>query len=324
MYEKFIKKVNCADSIAIFMHVKPDGDCVGSSLGLYKFLINMGKKAYCMIEPGQKISENLKFLPNIDVFDKAPPRKVDLAIAVDCGDSGRLGQKCYARFSKCEEKLVIDHHAIGEQFSDMILETKAAATTEILYKIFKETDPSLIDKEVATCLFTGLMTDTGSLVYASTTYETYMIASELCKLGADNYKIIRSAIKERSINAFKLANRVLANTEFSFDNRIAIAAFSLQDFSATNTSEEDTKALVSSLVDIIGVLLAVTITQTPSDEFKISFRSKDHVNAGACSLYFGGGGHFYAGGCTIRALNVEEVKKQIYEMVVETKCLMDS
>ncbi|MDR2266543.1 MAG: bifunctional oligoribonuclease/PAP phosphatase NrnA, partial [Christensenellaceae bacterium] len=280
MYENFIKKVGSADTISIFMHINPDGDCVGSSLALYAYLKNMGKRVNCFLEPGHVIGDNLQFLPNIKEFNRTELKHYDLAIAVDCGDANRLGLKCYDLFCKSDEKLVIDHHYNNSKFTDdVILESHAAATTEILYKIFNANDASYIDIDVATCLFTGLVTDTGAFVFSSTTKQTFATAAALSGYGLDTYSIIRRVLSEYSIEAFHLKNRVLSRAEFLFDNKVAIITFSSEDFEATNTTELDTKPIIGNILNISSVLLAVSISfSTRTTDYKVSFRSKDKIN----------------------------------------------
>jgi phosphoesterase RecJ-like protein len=325
MYEKFVEKVDVAKTISIFMHVNPDGDCVGASLALYTYLTNMGKIAHCYIEPGHEIPQNLTFLPNISLFNSKSLKWYDLAIVVDCGDANRLGLVCYEKFLCSDDKLVIDHHFVNVPFTDdIILEPKASSTTEILFKLFEFYNPKFIDKMVATYLFTGLITDTGSFVYPNTNALTYKVAADLCKYGINNYEIVRNAISDYSSNAFALKNRVLSKALFSHENKLVIISFTKDDFDATNTSHSDSKCVIGDVINIKEVLLAVFISATKIEtEFKVSLRSKDYVNCSMVAQYFSGGGHFHASGCRIQADSIEAARLQILKTIEVTQCLVD-
>ncbi len=320
MYEQFIKKTHEADTVAVFMHINPDGDCVGSALALYAYLTNMGKTAHCFLEPNNKLKENLMFLPYIDVINAASLKKYDLAIAVDCGSASRMGNQSYERFLQADDQLSIDHHESGELFAkDTILETDAASTTQILYKIFKETDPELIDKDIATLLFAGLMTDTGCLSYSSVKCDTYKIASELCRYGIDNFFIIKKLFKENSLSVFALKNRVLDNMKLYLDNKLGIISFLQADYDATGAVPEDTEGIINNVIDINEVKVAISVAEIREGAYKIGIRSKDEVNSAQIAGKFGGGGHFYASGCRI----YDEYSKTIERLIEATRAVLD-
>lgn len=302
MYESVSSRICSAETVALFMHVNPDGDCVGSSLAAYAYLVNLGKKVDVFLEAGNEIRQNLYFLPFIEVINAAKPRSsYDLGIALDCGSASRLGPKCYSIFDKCEEKISIDHHYSSERFAPVtILEPDSASTTQILYKIFLETDKSGIDANVALLLFAGLMTDSGGLSFSSATAESYRIASELVGgYGIDTYTVIKKLIKETSMNVFSLTNRVLSEAKFFKNGEIGIITFFLDHFSDTGTTHADTEGIINYIIDIDSVKLAISIAQIDKKAFKIGFRSKDGVDSSACAARFGGGGHKSASGCRI-------------------------
>lgn len=302
MYEKLFKKLHEAQTVAIFMHINPDGDCIGSSLALYGYLTNLGKTAHCFLEEGNAIKDTLFFLPYIDRINAAELKHYDLGIAVDCGSANRLGNNSFIRFSKCDQHTVIDHHETSDPFvDDIILDPKAASTTQILYRIFKAFDKKAIDKNIATLLFAGLMTDSGALSFSSTTAECYRTAAELCEYGINNYEIIRKLFKEVKESVFILTNRVLNNAKFFADGKIGVISFMNKDFAETGTSQEDTDGIINRIIDIKEVKIAISIAEVDGRSYKIGIRSKDRVDSGALAKVFGGGGHFYASGCRINA-----------------------
>lgn len=300
MYETVIKKLHSASSVAVFMHINPDGDCVSSSLALYSYLSKAGKKVACFLEDGNKIRDNLSFLPNIEVINSQPFVPCDLGIAVDCATASRLGANSYKKFLRCSDHICIDHHISGTPFVEtMILEPKAASTTQILYKLFKEFDASLIDKDIATLLYSGLITDSGGLSFSSTTAETMRIAAELAQHGIDIYNINRRLNKDIKMGVFNLTNRILSSARFFDNNRIGIISFRQEDFDITGTTVEDTEGIINEIINIDEVKVAIAVSEIDKDAFKVGVRTKDGIDASAIAGYFGGGGHFYASGCRI-------------------------
>lgn len=317
MYETVIKKLLSAHTVAIFMHINPDGDCVSSSLALYAYLTKAGKTAHCFVEEGNKIRNNLMFLPHIEVINACTLKNYDLAVAVDCATAGRLGTNNYKKFQKCADHICIDHHMSGTPFVEtMVLEPKAASTTQILYKILKEMDASLIDNDIASLLYAGIITDSGGMSFSSTTSETVHIAAELSDYGIDIYMLNRKLSKDTEFGVFVLKNKVLSNAEFYLDKRVGIISFHEQDFTETGTSVEDTEGIINEIIDIIDVKIAIAVSAIGKNAYKVGIRTKDGVDAGACAGYFGGGGHYNAAGCRIYA-EYDEAVNRLLEMAVQ-------
>lgn len=300
MYEKFVKKLYEAETVAIFMHVNPDGDAVGSSLAFYLFLKKLGKQPYVFLEEGNTIRDNLNFLPSIDVINSAELKHYDLSVALDCGAASRIGKSCFKKFLCADDFACIDHHSESTPFvDDYILEPKAAATAQILYKVFKEIDEKCIDIDVATCLFTAIAADSGSLTFSSTTQETFAVAAELSAYNVDAYSINRALYKDTKKSVYELSNRVLSRTEFYYDDTFALISFRNEDFLETGTTQADTEGIINRVIDIIGVKIAVSVAEAGENTYKIGIRSKDGADASALAAVFGGGGHFNASGCRI-------------------------
>ncbi|MBO7155914.1 MAG: bifunctional oligoribonuclease/PAP phosphatase NrnA [Clostridia bacterium] len=303
MYESITKKLFSAETVAVFMHINPDGDCVGSSLALYHYLTNLGKEVFVFAEKKEDIRDNLKFLPGIEVINSKELKYYDLGIAVDCGSASRMGknsQKIF--FSKCDDHACFDHHETGEAFCDDLIYENVAATAQILYKFFKENDASYIDRNVALCLYTGMVTDTGGFAFNNTTVETLKTASELLKYGVNGHEIVYKTLKERTAEVFKLRARTLSNAQFLMDGRVGIITFLKDDYIQTGTTSKDTEGIINDVIDVKGVKLAISVAEMEDQPaFKIGIRSKDGVDAGKYAALFGGGGHFNASGCRIYA-----------------------
>lgn len=311
MYERITKRLFSAESVAVFMHINPDGDCVGSSLAMYAYLKNLGKTVDVYVEKKEDIRENLRILPNIEAIGACEGRHYDLGIALDCGSASRMGNasaKVY--FDKCDERICFDHHETSEPFADETVFENVAATAQILYKFFKENDASAIDKDVATCLYAGLLTDTGAFAFSNTSDETLRIALELRSYGIDAYRLLYKLVKEERREIFELRNRVLGRAKFFLNDRMGLIAFMRSDFEATGTQDKDTEGIINSLINIEGVKIAVSVAEMADKRaFKVGIRTKDGVHAGKYAALFGGGGHANASGCRIYADYDETVKR---------------
>lgn len=302
-YSDAIALLEEADTIAVFMHVNPDPDCIGSAIALVTYLKNKGKKAYVFtpdIKTVSMIPERVKFLPNVSWLNKCDRKEFDLSVAVDLGETGRIGDLALPLFYKGEKSLVIDHHETYVDFADVtIREKNASSASQIIYKIMCEYDRSAINKDVASLLYAGIVTDCGNFTFESTSEETFIIASELLAFGVDFSDISRRLTKFIDYNVYRLKIRVLNETRFFMDNKLAVIVFRKKDFLDTGTKEKDTDGIINEVQNITSVLLAISISECGTDRFKVSFRSKGGVSARACAEAFGGGGHYNASGCRL-------------------------
>ena len=285
------------------MHINPDPDCVGSALALGAFLQKCNKNV-SVFTPDTKttrmIASKMHFLPCFDMLNKGQREGFDLSVAVDLGDTGGIGDWALPLFVKGEKRLVIDHHETYEDFSDCtVREKESGSTSQILYKILCEYDRRLIDKDIATLLYAGMVTDCGNFSYECTSKETFFIASQLMDYDIGISEITRKLTKDVEYNVFKLKTKVLSETRFFVDNKMAVIVFTKDDFMRTATTEKDTDGIINEIQNITSVLLSVSIAEVGTDSYKVSFRSKGKVSAKACAEAFGGGGHFYASGCRL-------------------------
>ncbi len=301
MYERVSSAIHAADTVAVFMHVRPDGDSVGSALAAKKYLENLSKEVDVYVENRDELRKNLAILPGFDSIGISNRKKYDLGIALDTATASRLGAASSGvYFSKCAEHILIDHHAVGENFAAItVKEAGAASTTQILYKIFAEHDRSAIDRDVATCLYAGLVTDSGALTFSNTSEETLRVALELSRYGVDRYTLVQKLFKAQSKQVFDLKLRVLSRADFFADGRCGMIVFRKSDFAATGTTDLDTEGIINNIIDIEGVSLAIAASEKDPNCFQVSVRAKDGVNAAAFTELFGGGGHVCAAGCRI-------------------------
>ena len=295
---EIVKLIKSANHIALFSHINPDCDTIGSSLALLSFLKKTGKSVSAFCDGDLKFDmKELPFAESINA-DRVE-RSYDLTIAVDCAAEDRIG-KFRTVFAKGRKKLVIDHHLQDRVFAENnYIDPHSGATAELIYMILSAYDASLIDKEIASLLYTALITDTGNFGFSNTGVRTLRIASELLSYGIPNSDISYKHFREISFDTFKLKARALGKAQFFEDNKIGVITFRKEDFEATQTTSAQTSNLVNEIVNVAGVLIAVSITEITANSFKISIRTQGDVDANAIAMTFGGGGHKNAAGAML-------------------------
>lgn len=303
-----IQMINKYNNIYICSHVQPDGDNIGSTLAL-AMAIKKLKKNVSIIKVDDIPSDYI-FLPHIDMFEEQEYNdSVDLFISLDSSDLIRLGAgKKFAL--KAKNIINIDHHITNENFGDInIVSPSSGSTGEIIYRFIKDMKVD-IDKDMATCLYTAISTDTGRFMYSNTTYETHLIASELLKIGIDINNININLYQSRTIERTRLFLEALNNLELISENRIALVAVTQDMLQNCNAKMEDTEGIVSFIRNIDSIEVACMLKEMSKEEVKVSLRSKKHVDVSKISIKFGGGGHAKAAGCTLYE-NIETAKDML-------------
>lgn len=305
-YTKFIKKTEQSQNIALFCHISPDGDTVASALALKFALEKQNKNVTIFCD--DKISKKLEWLDGASCLtdENMSAKLFDTAIAIDCADFTRLGQKAKI-FERIKTTIAIDHHKTFEKFADLcIVDPKASATGEIMFEILDKAN--LVDNTIAKLIFAAIVSDNGCFSFNSTTKFSHEIASKLYDYDFSPSDVIYNINKKRSIEIFNLKQRVLSKCKFYTENKIAIITFKEEDFVATNTVSSGTDGIISELIDIDSVEIAISMSQASEYSYKVSIRSKN-VDASDCARQFGGGGHKNAAGCRINGHYEDIVEK---------------
>lgn len=312
--EQGIDLILKSKNIYIASHVQPDGDNLGSCLALGLALKKIKKNVFIL--KVDEIPSDFLFLPGIDMIEDFNNKdEVDLFIALDCGDEGRLG-KNKNLINLANNIVNIDHHISNTNFGNVnIVDDKASATCELVYELINRMNIE-IDKDIATSIYTGISTDTGSFMYDSTSSRTHEIAAELIKLDIDKNNININLYQNRSLNRTNLFINVLGTLDMYCDNQLAIVEVTNKMLEGTNTIMDDTEGIISFVRDIDTVEVALILKEKTPNQIKASIRSKRFVDVSEISLKFNGGGHKRAAGCTInepieiaRDLLLNEIKK---------------
>ena len=294
-------QIEKAESIIIFSHVNPDGDTLGSNLALNLMIEKYFNKKVDSVYVGN-LPDIYLYLPeysrfkNIESIDSN--KQYDLAISVDVASKDRIvmGTQIY---DKAKYKANIDHHITNIGYGNLnIIDGNAACVGMILYKIFKEWDMK-ISLDVAKCLYTSLMTDTGCFKYDNTTPETFILASELVELGVSPSKEYRACYETKPQSMVQFQAYVVSNAIFYNNGKIAFAKITRSDMSKFNASDDYTEGIVEVLRTSKDVEIAAILKETKEGFTKVSLRSKN-IDLTPIVLDFGGGGHKFSSGCTIK------------------------
>lgn len=313
--QQFDRVVKDSKNILIISHVNPDGDTLGTMCALQLAIQKQYKKKAEMLILS-KLPKIYEFLPNVheaktlDKFDKS--REYDLVITVDVASLDRLIE-AQVLFDKAKFKVNIDHHRTNNGFGNLsIIEPKASSTGEVLYKIIKNLDWQ-IDLDTAICIYTAILTDTGGFRFENTNAEVFRVAAELTEMGIVPQDLFRKCYESKSKSIVMFQNHCINKAFFSPDNKIVYTIIYKKDIEKFSATDDATDGIAEALRAIISTDVSFVVKEVDAKICKISMRSKKLDIAKVCSA-FGGGGHKYAAGCTIKTSCEEAVKKLLEEI----------
>lgn len=293
-------------------HLKPDGDTVASELAMESLLRRL-KKSVDMVNY-ESVPENLRFLPGAERIQTAKKidKKYDVAIIFECNNADRMGNIVDLK-KQAKTVVNIDHHLMHGDFGHInLVNPGASSNSEQLYYVFEKLRMPITQEE-ATCLYLGIMTDTGRFQHSNTNAETLRIASKLVERGVNVAELSERIYGTRSYPAIKLLGATLANLSLTPDGKIAYVAIRKQDFERTQSTEEDSEEIVNYGLQIPTALISIFMRETAQNgTVKISFRSRRGVNVCKLAEQFGGGGHKYASGCRVSGA-IDQILKNVLE-----------
>lgn len=296
------------DDILILCHQKPDGDTLGCGFALLYALRDMGKNARVSCSDG--FSARYDFLYFGEEFNDQPPMEPKYVVAVDIADTQLLGAENQHWAEKID--LCIDHHPSNKRYAKhLLLDSKAAATVEILYPVLCELGLPLT-KEIATCLYTGLSTDTGCFRYSNVSATTHLQAAKMIEAGVDFYPINERMFETRSLARMELERIAIDTMEYHYGNRFAMITILQEMVEKTGVSDEELDGIAAMPRRIEGVVVAVSVRQRDKDVYRVSMRTNIGVDASKVCAEMGGGGHARAAGCTLEG-DLAAVKQRIVE-----------
>ncbi|OEH85861.1 hypothetical protein BHU72_03525 [Desulfuribacillus stibiiarsenatis] len=314
-YASFTDFIKGKDNFLIVSHFNPDGDTLGSALAIANILDGFSKQ-YTLVNR-DVVQEKYLFLPKateVLLPESLVDQTFQYVITVDCADYQRIGDEVTKLLTPDVEILNIDHHPTNTNFgSSNIVEADAASTTFIIYNLCKKLEIPL-NLDIALCLYTGLMTDTGSFQYSNTNSEVHSVAAELISYGINVYEVVENIFETSSVERMVVLKKSLNTLEIDSSGKIAW----LEIIQELSTKSEDIDGLVNYPRSIKGVEVAISFKQVHDGKVRVGLRSKKYVDVSLIAMKFQGGGHKRAAGCTIdgtvgevKEVIVQEIKKYI-------------
>ena len=299
------------DRILLLCHAHPDGDTLGSATALAHALSAKGKKI--RVECSDPIPKDFGFMFEGLADDEFDP---ELIAAIDVADIKLLGRDSEGKYQG-RIGLCIDHHGSNMMYADKVcLEPDSASTAEMMYLLLKEIEAE-ITPQIASCLFTGVTTDTGCMRFSNTTPRTFEIAAELAKLGADTYNIIQVFFETKTKTYAALERLALEGMRLYFSDRCAVICVTQDMYKRSGSNESETDRLANLPRQIEGVLVGVSMRELKDGSFKASVRTHGDIDASAICKRLGGGGHMGAAGCTLYGSKQQAINSLLKEIQAE-------
>jgi bifunctional oligoribonuclease and PAP phosphatase NrnA len=322
-YPAFESLIRNSNSFAITTHVNPDGDAIGSEVGLAEWLKSIGKTVHIINH--SPTPENYGFIGNgepvVQQFDEAKHtetlRSVDCILVLDVNDPGRV--KSLEPFAREHKNVaVIDHHLEPKDFAGQyFIDTEACSTGELIYRLYERAQPALggsISPRGAMALYTAIMTDTGGFKFPRTDAKVFRMCAELLEMGADPVVSYNEVFNSSPASRLLLLRESLNSLEYFYDNRMAVQLLTQDQLKSVGATEEEVDGFVQMPFQVGGIVMSVFILQL-REGWKMSVRSKGDVSAAALAQAFGGNGHFHAAGARFYdKYSPKEVKDRVVRL----------
>lgn len=311
MYKQAWDKILDAKSIVIASHIHPDGDTLGSSLGLYVVLKELGKRVSLYNATKNELPREFDFLEGYNKIQDKLPKFFDLIISCDSASFDRV------RIQKNDVTLInIDHHKSNTNYGDInVVLPEASSAGMVVYRLLKENSVK-ISKKSATALYTSIAEDTDFFRYGGIDETTFDTASDLIKSGADPQEIANKVKSRRSLAKTRLIAYMLSNFSLHVDGLVAAIIFDKKSLEKTGAKRSDTKNIVSMLRDIVTVKVSIMILEE-ENSCKVSLRSDGELDVSSISAIYGGGGHKGAAGFSVQSTDLSSTCKEIIKMIVD-------
>ena len=317
----FIREIESAERIVVLGDMRPDGDCVGSCLGVYNYVKDNypAKTVHIYLDP---FKEEFLFLKGADtICHEKDDETYDLCISLDSGDLDRHGI-FESYFHSAKRTVCVDHHISNVGFGDVcFVKTECSATAEALFTLF---DEDKIGKECAECLYLGIVHDTGVFKHSNTTRQTMTIAGILLEKGARSSLVIDGTFYKKTFLQNKMLAKALDAAFLTEGGKVIISCLTKDVFDDCGATNLDTDGVVDALRITDGVECALWMYEYPKKgTFKCSLRSNSIVNVNLIACALGGGGHIRAAGCEVKGdkdtiiLKITELIKQQLEVAAE-------
>ncbi len=297
-------------SVGITGHIRPDGDCTGSVLALYNYILENMPEIDVDLYLEQPGSE-FYYLKNIDKIKNTPEdKKYDVFFVLDCSSLDRI-EPFISCFNNASKTVCIDHHVSNTGFTDLSkIEPQASSACEVLYGTM---DADKISRNVAECIYTGIIHDTGVFKYSCTSKKTMEIAGEMMEKGIDYSDIIDNTFYKKTYVQNQILGRALLESVLFYDGKCIFTTVTMDEMEFYGVTGRELGGIVEQLRLTDGVEVAIFLYQTGEEEYKVSLRSKKKIDVAAIATQFGGGGHVRAAGYTAQG-SVYQIINSIGEL----------
>lgn len=314
--DELIQPLKAVNKIVIVGHMAPDGDSIGSVLAMGLALERLGKEVFMITS--DPLPETFSFLPGYERYKGVRdfPARFDLALALDCSDLKRCGEDLSLLMETAPLLVNIDHHISNQYFAKYnYVNPKAAATGEIVYQMVQKLGVK-IDRDIATCIYTAIVMDTGSFKFDNTSCLSHRIAADLIELGVPVSKVNTRLFEEKPFVNLKLLGEALKSLKMTPCHRVAWMSISRETMEKLGAKEEQTDGIINYPKSIEGVEVGLLFREIEADKVKVGFRSKGQVDVNQVAGQFNGGGHPRAAGAIIMG-NFHEIEEKVVDAVIK-------
>lgn len=306
-WNKAVGLLESAETVVVACHVNPDGDALGSMLGLGLFLERQSKRVTMSIgSPDTTVPSQYETMPSINrIVPESQVRPPDVFVSVDCGDIERL-EALRDRFDEASATINVDHHVSNPQFGDVnLVDPQAASSSELIFELIRRMGGTP-NQDEATCLYTGIVTDTGRFMYSNATPDTLRKAADLRELGVDHHQVAVDVFESAAFDYLHTLGIVLSRARL--EDGLVWSWLEREDLGALGM--EETEDLIDVLRAVKEAQVAVVLKETDDDTYKVSLRSRtDEVDVSEVARKLGGGGHKRAAGCTLEGTPEECIRR---------------
>lgn len=308
-FSQAVSEIKNADNILILTHANPDGDTLGSGFALLRALRKLGKRAR-LINNDEIPSKYAYLYENVedDFFEE------EYIVSVDVAEKKLLGDSVKEKYGD-RVNLSIDHHETSRLFAEKTYcESDSASACEVIYLVIKALGVNA-DSDIASCIYTGMTTDTGCFKYSNVTARTHLIAAEVISLGAQHSKINERMFDTKSVGSIKLEKMCYENLEIFAEGKVAVISVTKAMLSECGLDKSALDAIKPITRQIEGVSIGITVKEEDNGAVGVSIRTDENYDAAAICAHFGGGGHIRAAGCELKT-TVAETKAKVIDYIL--------
>jgi len=312
-FNEITKLLEKNNSFLITSHKNIDGDAIGSELALYFILKKLNKKPIILNQ--DRLPRIYNFLPDSDKVHCLEDnyiniKNIDVGIIVDCTNFERI-EETYKIFKNIKNIINIDHHNSNENYGDLnYIDSLASSVGEIIYDLIKFINLDLLDEKISTCLYTAIITDTGSFRYSNVSSKTFSVVSDLASQGIKPNLIADNIYNRNTYSGLKLLGKALLTLEVDESNYVSWLTITRDMLNNTEANDEEVEGIIDVARTLENTEVSILFRETKDNKIKVSFRSKGDFNVNKFAGKFNGGGHPNSSGCVCSG-KIAEVKENI-------------